>query len=264
MDSTGGYIESGFVVDFYDSIYHQRRDIPFFLDWARYSRGPVLELGCGTGRILIPIAKAGLQIVGIDQSSLMLSVCQKKLLNETEMVRSNVDDLVCRDMRQFSLGRKFNLITIPFYTFNYILTIEDQLSCLSNIYQHLNKGGRLILDLPNPYLPYLIEDNYYTEFGEEPEFILDDGRVGTRRYCITSRDLSNQIIYSDVVYYVSHPDGLQDRLVNHLSIRYLFRYEAEHLLLRCGFSVEEVFADYDKSAFGSKYPGELIFIARKK
>ncbi len=63
---------------------------------------------------------------------------------------------------------------------------------------------------------------------------------------------------------MTHPDGREERLVHAFSLRYLFRFEAEHLLVRSGFDVEQVYAAYDKSPYGSMYPGELIFIARAR
>jgi hypothetical protein len=63
---------------------------------------------------------------------------------------------------------------------------------------------------------------------------------------------------------VSHPDGREERLVHAFPLRYFFRFEVEHLLARAGFQVEHVYADYDKSPYGSKYPGELLFVARTR
>ena len=97
---------------------------------------------------------------------------------------------------------------------------------------------------------------------EEPEFSLPDGRKVIRRHTVVSRDVANQINYVELVYYVTHPDGRQERLVQAFPMRYLFRFEAEHLLARAGFAVEQLYADYDKSPYGSKYPGELIFVAK--
>ncbi len=68
----------------------------------------------------------------------------------------------------------------------------------------------------------------------------------------------------ELVYYVNYPDGHEDRLVQAFPMRYFFRFEAEHLLARAGFEVEQVYSDYDKSPYGAKYPGELIFVARKR
>ena len=66
-----------------------------------------------------------------------------------------------------------------------------------------------------------------------------------------------------MIYEVGHPDGREERFIHSLRMRYLFRFEAEHLLARCGFKVEALYADYNKSPYGSTYPGELIFVARK-
>ena len=67
----------------------------------------------------------------------------------------------------------------------------------------------------------------------------------------------------ELIYRVTHPDGRAERTVHRFQMRYLFRYEAEHLLHRSGFKVLDVYSDYDRSPFGSKYPGELILIAEK-
>ena len=264
MDPTGGYVEYGFVAEFYDYVapYRDRQDVAFFVEMARRSEGPVLELGCGTGRVLIPTAKAGIEIVGLDLSSSMLSVCREKLAREPKAVQSRVQ-LVQGDMRQFDLGREFGLVTIPFRPFQHLITVEDQLSCLNSIHRHLVDGGELILDLFNPSLPRLVEERYLAESGEEPEFTMPDGRKVVRRHRTVSRDLFNQVMDSELIYYVTHPDGRQERLVHRFHMRYLFRFEAEHLLARSGFEVENVYSDYDKSSYGAKYPGELIIVARK-
>ena len=91
---------------------------------------------------------------------------------------------------------------------------------------------------------------------------MPDGRKVIRRHSIVSRDEANQVNYVELIYYVTHPDGRQERLVQAFPMRYLFRFEAEHLLARAGFEVEQLYADYDKSPFGSKQPGELIFVAK--
>ena len=264
MDPTGGYVEYPFVAEFYDYVvpYRDRQDVAFFVEMARRSEGPVLELGCGTGRVLIPTARAGVEIVGLDLSPSMLSVCREKLSREPQAVQSRVQ-LVQGDMQQFDLGREFGLVTIPFRPFQHLITVEDQLSCLDSIHRHLADGGRLILDLFNPSLPRLVEERYLAESGEEPEFTMPDGRKVVRRHRTVSRDLFNQIIDSELIYYVTHPDGREERLVHRFQMRYLFRFEAEHLLARSGFQVENVYSDYDRSPYGAKYPGELIIVAGK-
>jgi len=66
-----------------------------------------------------------------------------------------------------------------------------------------------------------------------------------------------------MIYYVSHPDGRQEQQVHAFSMRYFFRYEMEHLPVRANFTVEQVYGDYEKNPSRTKYPGELILLARK-
>lgn len=264
MDNSGGYADNSFLAEFYDSVvpYRERQDVNFFVEMAQRSGGPVLELGCGTGRVLIPTAKSGTEIVGLDGSPRMLAACRDKLMSESEEVRAKVTDLVQGDMRSFELGRKFRLVTIPFRPFQHLLTVEDQLSCLESIRKHLVAGGKLILDIFNPSLPHLADERYLQELSEEPEFTTADGRKVLRRARIVSRDYFNQILHNESIYYVTHPDGREERLVHKFQMRYLFKFEVEHILARCDFGVEAIYSDYDKSPYGSKYPGELIFVAR--
>lgn len=264
MTQSGSYDEYLSIAELYDYVvpYRNRPDVAFFVEAAKESGGPVLEVGCGTGRVLIPTAQAGVEIVGLDLSPHMLEVCRGRLKAESEEVRSRVQ-LVQGDMRQFELSRTFRLVTLPFRPFQHLTTIEDQLACLGCICRHLAEAGRLILDIFNPSLESLARQNFGKEMAEEPEFSMPDGRRVIRRHKIMSRDVANQINYVELIYYVTHPNGRQERLVQAFPMRYLFRFEAEHLLARAGFEVEQLYADYDKSPYGSKYPGELIFVARK-
>jgi SAM-dependent methyltransferase len=263
MAQTGSYDEYTSIAELYDYVipYRERKDVAFFVEAAIESGGPVLEVGCGTGRVLIPTARAGIEITGLDLSPDMLKVCQGKLKNEAEEVRTRIR-LVEGDMRHFDLSPTFQLITLPFRPFQHLTTVADQLACLGCLRRHLAQDGRLILDIFNPWLKALAQTNFGEEMAEEPEFSLPDGRRVIRRHSIVSRDEANQVNYVELIYYVTHPDGRRERLVQAFPMRYLFRFEAEHLLARAGFEVEHLYSDYDKSPFGSKQPGELIFVAK--
>jgi SAM-dependent methyltransferase len=264
MSDAGGYRSYAFIAELYDHVvpYRERPDVEFFVQAALESGGPVLEIGCGTGRILIPTARAGVQITGVDLSEPMMAVCRQQLDQEPEEVQDRAE-LVLADMRNFDLGKQFSLVTLPFRPFQHLETVEDQIDCLRAIHRHLQPGGRMILDLFNPSLYSLVRQDEGQEFGDEPEFSMPDGRQVLRRHRVIKRDLFNQINHVELIYYVTHPNGQQERLVHAFPMRYLFRFEAEHLLARCGFEVEDVYADFEKNPYGSKYPGELIFIAQK-
>lgn len=264
MDQAGGYADYEFVAEFYDHVgpYRDRPDVDFYVATAVQSGGPVLELGCGTGRVLIPTARAGIRIVGLDLSSHMLQVCQERLAQEPEEVQARVD-LVQGDLRDFQLDTTFALVTIPFRPFQHLTTVADQRACLGCVRRHLNPDGRLVLDVFNPWLEALVSDDLGQELGEEPAFTLADGRRVVRRHRTVDRDPCQQVNQVELIYYVTHPDGRTERLVHGFAMRYLFRYELEHLLARCGFDLEHVYADFQRRPYGSTYPGDLVAVARR-
>jgi SAM-dependent methyltransferase len=262
--NTGGYQTDSFIAELYDQVipYAERPDIDFFVQAALDTGGPVLEVGCGTGRVLIPTARSGISITGLDLSPFMLEVCRQSLSLEPTEVQDRVA-LVEGDMRDFDLGQSFSLITTPFRPFQHLITTEDQLKCLGCIHRHLKPGGFLILDIFNPSLIHLTRENMGEEREIEPAFTTPAGIKVQRKDRIVARDYARQVQDVELIYYLTHPDGKEERLVHAFPMRYLFRYEAEHLLARSGFEVVELYSDYQKNPFGTIYPGELIFLAKR-
>jgi SAM-dependent methyltransferase len=251
--------------EFYDSVlpYRDRPDVDFFTSLAREAGGPVLEIGCGTGRVLIPCARSGAEIVGLDLSEGMLAVCHDKLAYEPENVRARVS-LVQADMRDFDLGRRFALVTLPFRPFQHLLTVEDQQRALAVFKRHLAPGGRLVIDLFNPSMPMLGDERWLATPLVEPPVAMPDGRTLVRSLRIARRDFINQVQDVEFTYETAWPDGRVERHSGIASLRYLFRFEAEHLLVREGFEIEALYGDYDRSPYGAKYPGELIFVVKSR
>jgi len=245
--------------EFYD--YHAKRgDVKFYVDFATESGGPILEIGCGTGRILIPTARASINITGLDKSEEMLNICRRKLESEQPEVRDRVK-LVHADMTDFNLGSKFSLVTIPYGPFNCLVSIDEQLKCLNCIKRHLHQKGTLVLDL---FYPSSREFSSGVEgFLAKTPFEMPDGRSVTWGVRNSSVDYNRQTIHEEMTYYIHYSDGHDEALIYPSSLHYFYRYEAEHLLARTGFKIESVYSDFDKEPFGTKYPSELIFLARK-
>lgn len=263
----GGYADQAFVAELYDlmpdhSLSVKGEDVPMYVDYADQAGGQVLELACGTGRVLLPIARRGHAVTGLDFSRYMLDALRRKLDAAPPEVRSRVR-VVQGDMRRFDLGRRFDLIIIAFRSFQHLLTVGDQIACLRCAHRHLTDGGRLIVNVFNPWIEMLADEECLEEFGDEEEFEVSDGRRIQRRFRHTDRDRTHQVYGAEAIYYVTHPDGRRERLVHAFPFRYIFRYELEHLLVRCGFEIEDMFAWFDKSPLGSRYPGELIPVARR-
>lgn len=135
------------LADLYDA-HHQRHleDLPFWLDLARQANGLILELGCGTGRILIPVLQSGLAITGLDRDANMLAVLQ-----ENSRKAKLSPSVIQADMRAFHFAQKFSLIILPCNTLS---TLEDpaRTAMLKLASSHLKPGGIFAAGLPNPRL----------------------------------------------------------------------------------------------------------------
>ncbi|NOT06807.1 MAG: class I SAM-dependent methyltransferase [Gemmatimonadales bacterium] len=250
------------IAELYDhvSVYRTRPDVGFFVEEARAAGSPVLEIGSGTGRVLIPTARAGVEITGLDASSSMLATCRRELEKEPVEVRARVT-LVEGDMRHFELDRRFTLATLPFRPFQHLITVADQLACLATIRRHLVPGGQVILDLFNPSLEALTRP-IGVESSPDAEFTMPDGRAVVRRFRRVGQDRATQVNQEELIYDITHPDGRTERLIHAFLMRWFYRFEVEHLLARAGFEVEQIYSDYDRSPFGAKYPGEILAVAR--
>jgi SAM-dependent methyltransferase len=259
----GRYYE--FVAEYYDVTYNRRneKDVGFYVKMAIESGGRTLELGCGTGRILIPTAAAGCEITGLDFSPDMLRKCREKLAEQTEAVQKRAK-LIRGDMTDFNTGEKYALVTIPFRPFQHLTNVSEQKACLGCIRRHLQPHGKLIFDVYNPNPLRLIPNPEYTIEKEDlPETLLPDGRKVRRTSRAAGFHREQQYNDYELIHYVTHPDGRTERLVDAFSMRYFFRYELEHLLELSQFKVVDLFGDFDKSAFGSDSP-EMIFVAGKR
>lgn len=257
-----GY-EEPFTAEFYDAVYSERlsMDISFWVETAKKAGGRTLELACGTGRVLIPIARASCEITGIDLSPHMLGKCREKLTEESEEVRRHVK-LVQANMTDFTVSERYALAIIPARSFQILIDPKEQEACLKNIAAHLLQSGRLVIDVFNPSFPRLFEEKYLQESTERVDVPLSGGGTVTVASRIAAYHKDMQYNEVETIYYVRHADGREERLVQSFPFHYFFRYEMEHLLRLCGFQVMELYGDFDKSAFTSESP-EMIFVAER-
>src|ERR1700682_4536594 len=138
-----------FIADYYDEspvVSGRLQDVAFYRDAVREFGDPILELGCGTGRISMALAEAGKRITGLDLSERMIARAVQKRAALSVEARERVH-LIQGDMAKFDLGEKFRLVIIPFRPFQHLLEVQQQLDCLDCVRKHLAPGGRLILDV---------------------------------------------------------------------------------------------------------------------
>jgi ubiquinone/menaquinone biosynthesis C-methylase UbiE len=239
-------------------------DIPFYRDLALNAGGPVLELGCGTGRVLFPVAEAGVNVVGLDLSPAMLAVAREKLDSLAPEVKARVT-LVEGDMRDFSLGdERFALIYIPFRAFLHLLTVEDQLQALATIRRHLRPGGRLALAFFNPNVNVIAaraSARDATPFWERTTNLFRGERL--IQWAVGHYHPATQIVEHEFIYdRVDAKGRLKERVYRSLVARWIYRFEAEHLFARTGFTVEALYGDFAGRPF-EKESDEQVWVLRK-
>jgi SAM-dependent methyltransferase len=247
------------IARFYDAMEENfTQDIPFYVDYAKACGGEVLELACGTGRVLFPVAREGVKITGLDISRGMLDIARKKLAALEKKYRSRVD-VIHGDMTNFDLKKKFKLIYIPFRSFQGLLTSEDRDKCLACARGHLAEDGIFILDLFAPIHKYLAQERRREYMG-----IFTDKESGlpVTNWAETTYDLARQTLKSDWYFEWTDQSGQFQRLVWQLEIAYLFRFEAGLLLEKHGFRVRDVFGGFKKEPY-NYYSGEQIFVCEK-
>jgi len=248
----------GIYARFYDlDLGDVEEDLFLLRQFARRSGSPILELGCGTGRALLPLARDGHRVVGVDVSPAMLEIARRKV--EAEGLAGRVS-LVEQDMRDLTLEERFHLVFAAINSFSHLLTLDEQLATLSRVREHLAPGGLLLLDLFTPDLAHLLE---YRGQMTLDKVIHDLDGQQLLKFRTETVDLARQIIH--VTYVVDRIDG-QGRVARTLfpfDMRYLFRYELELLLLHAGFEVEAIYGSYDLDDFDQDSPS-MIAIARQR
>ena len=253
-----------FIADYYDEspvVRGRVEDVAFYRAAAREFGDPVLELGCGTGRIAMALAEAGKRITGLDLSERMLEQAVKKRAGLNREARERVQ-LVQGDMTGFDLGETFRLVIIPFRPFQHLLEVGQQMDCLDCVRKHLAPGGRLILDVfqtdaERMHDPVHMQEMLVTEYKSA------DGRqvrVSERVAAFHRAEQRNDV---EMIFSIVHPDGRKERLVFAWPLRYFFRYEVENLLARCGFQVAAEYGDFDRTPIRDDSP-EMIFVAETR
>jgi SAM-dependent methyltransferase len=263
MFDSSGYDDSPIIAEMYDRTppYTQRTDVDFFVEAARGYGERVLELGCGTGRVLIPTARGGMTVTGVDGSEHMLAQCRVNVEAEPTDVRERIA-LVEAKMTDFNVAGSFDVVTMPFRPIQHLITVEEQLTALRLANRHLRVGGGFVFDVFNPDPVKLRGDAPTEETVNVPEIPLGDGRRYKRTHRVTAFRPEEQINDVELIYYITQTDGTVDRHVQAFPMRYFWRYEIEHLLARTGFEVVALYGDYNHSPY-SEHSSDMIWIAEK-
>jgi ubiquinone/menaquinone biosynthesis C-methylase UbiE len=221
----------------------------------------VLEIACGTGRVAIPLAQDGVDVVGLDLSAAMLTVAQEK-----SQGMGNIR-WVEGDMRSFDLGETFGLAIVPGHSFQNILSADDQVASLESIQRHLVPRGLLVVHLDQPEIDWLgdLTRDQGGVFETADQFVHPKTGRRFRTLQAWSYEPATQTAISHKVWEELGPDGeVVDRLDRGaIRIHVGFRFEMEHLLARTGFTVEAVYGDFYRQELRDDSSG-MIWMARRR
>lgn len=245
---------------YYDGDYRgYNADIGLILELAEEGDGPILELGCGTGRVVLPLAEAGHNVVGVDISSKLLAVARSKL--DAQGLRNRVK-FIQDDLTRFDYSdQKFSLAVCTSNTLMHLVSKEAQMLALNNACRHLSEGGLLLVDLFNPDVARLVSVQGMMELADE----WDDPALGAHviKWSVREVDFAEQLQDTLFIYEEIEADGRTRRTVCPFTLRFLWRSEAELMMQACGFSVEAVWGGFDGEPYSS-HSERLILLARKR
>lgn len=225
-------------------------DTNFFVEEAIRIGGPILEVACGTGRIAIPIAKKGIEIVGLDISEGMLQEAKRKAQAEKVKI-----EWLHRDCRDFNLNRKFKFIFIAFNSMQHLHDFKSVEHFFDCVKKHLAPSGVFIIDVFNPSINILargkLERHRVADF-EDPE-------LGISAYIeeTTNYDVAAQI--NRVNWYYSI-ENQKDYKVDELNMRCFFPQELEAIVQYNGFEISKKYGDFDRSSFVGSSPKQILVL----
>jgi len=249
------------IAPYYDLLHASlTADVGFVLTLAGSEGGPILELGCGTGRLLIPLARAGYKVTGLDNALAMLAKAQRRLAVEPAGVQERVH-LFVADMSAFALPpERYALALIPYNTLLHLDPSVAVTACRT-IARHLAPGASLFLDLANPHLLDQTPDDRFLTL----ENTLTDPETGDVIVVLASNRLDDvaQKLHITWIYDASPPaGGVVQRTVVEVTYHYYFLHQLELLLQEAGLDLEAVYGNYNHEPF-SEESERLLLLARK-
>ena len=231
-------------------------DIPLVLQLAQESNRSVLELGCGSGRLLLPFAQAGITVTGIDNSEAMLSRARQKIAQQSKQTQDRIT-LLQADMSQFSVAQeKFGLAVVPYNTFMHLDT-KTAVSTLRCVKGCLAENGRFLIDLANPFTIAETPEDQLISL----ENHLIDPETGDHILHMSSNKLNReqQELQITWIYDRSPAEGGSiHRTIAQATYHYRYPHQIDLLLQNGGFKLKDIWGDYDQSPFNEESQRMLV------
>ncbi len=234
-------------------------DLALYLNLARRTGSPILELGCGSGRLLLALAQAGYRVVGVDLLPAMLERARHNLGSAPPAVQERIR-LLCNDILDLDLAERFALAILAVNTLMHLETAPRQAQALRRAFHHLAPDGLLVVDLFSPH-PTLLAP-------AEGELLLDRVLVDPAsgrpllKFVARQADFAHQTITATFIYDLIEEDGRLVRTARSFPLRYLHRGEAEQMLRGAGFVIEGLYGSYDLDPYDDNAE-RMLFLARR-
>lgn len=238
------------IVEFYDLEHDAfNDDASFFTNLIQ--EGPVLEVGCGTGRIVERLARTGLEVIGVDASEAMLSAARVRLAG---LANASVQSMSAESL---SLPRRFQAVIWPLNVLWHLPSLQAQLDALRRVRSCMVEGGLLVVDLSNP----LTLTNQRVGDGIQLRFHSQDNAVQIQSFSSTVDSPAEQLLDLSLWYDRIDAAGTVRRAITHIPMRYTYRYELELMLVSAGFRPGQTYGSYDLEPYGPDSPN-LLTVAR--
>ncbi len=247
------------IARYYDLTHaHLTEDIPFVIQLAKRAGGDVLELGCGSGRLALPLAAAGISVTGIDNSPAMLHIARRKIAAESKTIQKRIA-LIQGEMSDFDLEKRFSLIFISHNSFLHLPPLAQR-RCLERAAAHLSADGILLLDLSNPlHLAGTPNDHFVTL---ERTFLESSTGDVVMQFASNRLFADEQRLQISWWYDRTPADGgAMSRVTAVFDYHYLYLHQMETLLKDAGIPLQAVYGDYDNSPYDETSPRLLILAA---
>jgi SAM-dependent methyltransferase len=220
-------------------------DVDFYLNFVEAAGDPVLELGCGTGRLLVPIADAGFHVTGVDRSAPMLARAEARIRAAGHEPRVRLHRGEMSDLSAVP-GGPFGVAIVALNGLQHVADPGQQRRTLSSILKSLDPRGQLLIDVLNP-TPDALRALDHSLVHEGTWFAENGVRVDK----LAARRVSpaTQTIATELWYDLTATDGSLRRIATTLTMRYLHRAELELMLELAGFAEWQFYGSYDLDPF---------------
>ena len=236
------------VARFYDAENSDKTDdLAFYSELAARQSSQILDVGCGTGRLLIHLAQGGHSVHGIDSSPAMLARLARKL-DRLPRLRDRIS-FEQGDILRHHFPRRFGLILLSYNLMMHFRQQDEQLALLHKLRACLAVDGKLVIDLPNAGPAFAAPDS--DDLVVERRFLDSDSGDLVMLHSTSQLDRSAQLLDVEWIYDSIDGDGAVRRLIVPHQLRYFFLPELRLLLERCGFALDAVYGGMDQSAYAA-------------